>query len=274
MSVVLIRQMSHICGKCSATAKAFRSFDMGAVAEEDNSKFMFYDCRNLEQLWTIVARGNYTGSKSVKFTVYDADTKTFFTSAGLEEQEFVYTGKAIKPKVTVISANTETLQYNKDYKVQYQNNVNVGTGYVIVTGKGQCKGKVLVPFEITPPKVSTVNMTIANIPDKVYSGTLQKPTVTVKTGKKKLAKNKDYTITYEDNLHASMEGKKAKVTKASVKGTMETLTLTYKKAKLREGSDYTVTPDVSGAKKNRMKITITGLGDFAGSTVTKNVKVN
>lgn len=244
---------------------------------------------------TIVAKGNYTGSKSVKFTVYSADTKVFFTSAQLKKTKFAYTGKAMKPVVTVTaqSEKKETLQLNKDYKVQYKNNVNVGTGYVIVTGKGQCKGKVIVPFEITPLKVK---MTIAKIPDKIYNGKLQKPSVTVKVGTKKLSKNKDYTVTYTNNLHASINGKKAKVTitgignyaglsttatftiapqqikKAAFKGTKKALSVTYSKRKLREGTDYE--PPVYGAvNKNKVAMTIKGKGDFTGE-VKKKIKVS
>ena len=50
------------------------------------------------------------------------------------------------------------------------------------------------------------SIAIKPVSAKTYNGKLQKPTVTVsiqKDGKtKKLAKNKDYTISYEDNLHA------------------------------------------------------------------------
>ena len=63
------------------------------------------------------------------------------------------------------------------------------------------------------------------------------------------------------------------ISKASVKGTLENLSVTYGKTKLKKGLHYTITPDPSGAKKNKIKVTITGLGDFAGSSVTKTIKV-
>lgn len=49
----------------------------------------------------------------------------------------------------------------------------------------------------------------------VYNGKAKKPTVTVKIGKKKLKKNKDYTVTYSSNKSV---GSKAKVTIKAKKG--------------------------------------------------------
>lgn len=247
----------------------------------------------------IVAKGNYKDTRTVKLTVYDGSTPKFFVNASLDQTQFAYTGKAIKPKVTVMVSRVtgdETLRLNKDYKVQYQNNVNAGTAYVIVTGKGQYKGKTVVSFEIMPRDAADTTLTISKIPDKTYNRKLQKPSVTVKNGKKKLVKDKDYTISYTGNLHVSTDSKKAKViitgkgnyagitaqaefiikpqkiSKAVVKGTQENLTVTYGRTKLKEGVHYTVASDVSSAKNNKIKVTITGLGDFAGSTVTKNIK--
>ena len=247
----------------------------------------------------IVAKGNYKDSKIVKLTVYDGGTPKFFTQAYLDKTVYDYTGKAIKPEVTVkaFSITGEILENNTDYKVRYQNNVNAGTGYVIVTGKGQYKGNVVVPFEIAPIASSDTTLTISKISDKTYNGKLQKPSVTVKCGKKKLVKGRDYTVSYTGNLHASTDRKKAKViitgkgnyagimaeaeftikpqkiSKASVKGTKEELMLTYGKTQLKEGVHYTVASDTSSIKNNKIKVTITGFGDFAGSTVTKTVKI-
>ncbi|MEZ3429461.1 MAG: hypothetical protein K1W36_04205, partial [Lachnospiraceae bacterium] len=247
----------------------------------------------------IVAKGNYKDSKTVKLAVYKSSESKHFISASLAQTQFAYTGKAIKPGVTVISPELGTgeLRLNKDYKVQYRNNVNAGTAYVIVTGKGQYQGKTVVTFEITPRDAADTMLTISRIPDKTYNGKLQKPSVTVKNGKKKLVKNKDYTVSYTGNLHASTDSRKAKViitgkgnyagitaeakftikpqkiSRTTVKGTKEKLTVSYGKTTLKEGVHYTVTPDASVAKGNKVKIKITGLGDFAGSEVSQKVKL-
>ena len=62
-----------------------------------------------------------------------------------------YTGKALKPAVTVKDGKT-TLKSGKHYTVKYSNNTNVGTAKITVTGKGNYSGKVTVSFKIVPGK--------------------------------------------------------------------------------------------------------------------------
>lgn len=247
---------------------------------------------------TVTGLGNYKDSKTVKLAVYDVDEAHIINPqhVTLKQPGMEYTGKALQPVPAVKIGNT-TLTANKDFKVRYQNNINAGTAYVIVTGKGAYKGEVIKTFEITALKANKTKLTIAPISDKIYNGQLQKPSVTVKAGTKKLTKNKDYTVTYAGNLHASTAGKKAKViitgkgnyagitatatftilpqkiSKASIKGSIKNLSVTYSKKQLKEGVQYKIIPDASGMKNNKTKVTITGLGDFSGSSVTKTIKI-
>ncbi len=247
---------------------------------------------------TVTGLGNYKDSKVVKLAVYDVDEAHVINPqhVTLKRQSMEYTGKALQPAAAVKIGGT-TLTANKDYKVRYQNNVNAGTAYVIITGKGAYRGEVVEPFEITALKANKTKLIIAPISDRTYSGQLQKPSVTVKAGTKKLKKDIDYTVTYTGNLHVSTAGKKAKViitgkgnyagitatatftilpqkiSKASVKGTIKNLSVTYSKKRLKEGVQYKIIPDASGMKNNKTKVTITGLGDFAGSSVTKTIKI-
>ncbi len=247
---------------------------------------------------TVTGLGNYKDSKVVKLAVYDVDEAHVINPqhVTLKQPGMEYTGKALQP-VPVVKIGGTALTANKDFKVRYQNNINAGTAYVIVTGKGAYKGEVIKTFEITALKANKTKLTIAPISDKIYNGQLQKPSVTVKAGTKKLTKGIDYTVTYTGNLHASTAGKKAKViitgkgnyagltataaftilpqkiSKASIKGTMKNLSVTYNKKQLKEGVQYKIIPDASGMKKNKTKVTITGLGDFLGSSVTKTIKI-
>lgn len=247
---------------------------------------------------TVTGLGNYKDSKVVKLAVYDVDEAHVINPqhVTLKQPGMEYTGKALQPAAAVKIGGT-TLTANKDYKVRYQNNVNAGTAYVIITGKGAYRGEVVEPFEITALKANKTKLIIAPISDRTYSGQLQKPSVTVKSGTKKLKKDIDYTVTYTENLHVSTAGKKAKViitgkgnyagltataaftilpqkiSKASIKGTMKNLSVTYNKKQLKEGVQYKIIPDASGMKKNKTKVTITGLGDFSGSSVTKTIKI-
>lgn len=241
----------------------------------------------------ISAQGsNYTGTTTAKITIYEGiDTSQIINPANvtLEYEEALYTGKTIKPGVTV-KIGDETLT-NKNYKVQYQNNKNAGTAYVIVTGKGTYRGKAVVPFVITPDKTSVLQIT-NTIKAKTYNGKLQKPAVTVKVGKTKLKRNQDYTVSYAQNLHTgtatvTVTGKgnyvgtatttftinPQKISKISVKGTWKGgLTLTYGTRKLKVNTDYTVKCESITKNKAKVKITAIEGGDFTGS-ITKTVKL-
>lgn len=66
----------------------------------------------------------------------------------LSEKEFTYTGSSIEPEVTVEDKAIGKLVKDVDYKVSYENNVEVGTAYAIVTGIGDYYGKKEVSFVI------------------------------------------------------------------------------------------------------------------------------
>ncbi|MDO4869065.1 MAG: hypothetical protein Q4A65_02060 [Bacillota bacterium] len=63
--------------------------------------------------------------------------------------DMVYTGKYLKPAVTV-EARGKLLQEGTDYTIVYSNNKNVGAGIVTITGTGDYTGTVDVAFNIKP----------------------------------------------------------------------------------------------------------------------------
>lgn len=62
-----------------------------------------------------------------------------------------YTGKAIKPAVTV-KDGTKKLVKGKDYTVTYANNKKVGTATITITGKGNYTGTKTITFRIVSKK--------------------------------------------------------------------------------------------------------------------------
>ncbi len=62
-----------------------------------------------------------------------------------------YTGKAIKPSVTVMNGST-VLKSGTDYTLSYKNNVNIGRATVTVKGKGKYSGTLTTSFNIIPKK--------------------------------------------------------------------------------------------------------------------------
>ncbi len=249
---------------------------------------------------------DYTGSVTSKLTVYDVPKENYINTARQEiTGDTLYTGKAIKRDVKLTIGDTE-LRYNKDYKVQYKNNVNAGTAVMIITGKGQYKGKIVNTFNIGKVDLNKKeaaenipqHVTIADISAKTFSGREQKPAVTIKTmGNKKLTLNKDYTVTYSNNVHAgtatitiagigsNCNGKTSikfkiepqQIKKAAVKlirgkdGAPNTIALTYNKKTLQEYADYIIT-EYGEMKNKKIPVTIEGRSDFTGN-VTKKLSV-
>ena len=77
------------------------------------------------------------------------------TDVILDETVFTYTGEEIRPNVTV-RVNDTLLTLDRDYSLTYADNIEVGTGRVIVTGIATASetvgytGTVEIPFTIEP----------------------------------------------------------------------------------------------------------------------------
>ena len=70
----------------------------------------------------------------------------------------IYTGKAIKPELTV-TLKGKALTPNTDYKVSFKYNKNIGKASVKITGTGIYSGKKTASFKILPKKVSLSSLT-------------------------------------------------------------------------------------------------------------------
>lgn len=133
----------------------------------------------------------------------------------------VYTGNSIKPELKVYDGET-LLELNKDYKVQYQNTVNVGNCIskkpptIIVKGIKNYKGSVTSYFEILPQKIQSFDIT-AQISDVVYTGKINRAKPVLKQNGKTLLLNKDYTLEYIDEEGTNCVGIKDDTTQVKVK---------------------------------------------------------
>ncbi len=88
-----------------------------------------------------------TGSDSI----FNNNSKKEITSADviLNKKSVIYSGKEKKLGITVLNGSLE-LTKNKDYKVSYLNNKNIGTATVVVNGIGNYTGSVTKNFKIIP----------------------------------------------------------------------------------------------------------------------------
>lgn len=93
------------------------------------------------------------GTVSVRFTIVDPDAGNDLSNAEktkvtFKPAEYAYTGKPIIPTFTVTYAGRR-LTENEDYTVTYLNNVNGGTGVVVISGMGEYYGEFPATFVIT-----------------------------------------------------------------------------------------------------------------------------
>lgn len=103
----------------------------------------------------------YSKGNEKDATVYMLDTSS--TSNDILKEATIelsylwreYTGKALKPAVTVIY-DGKTLKKGRDYTVSYKNNKKPGIATVTVKGKGEYSGTATTTFEISPKPVTNV----------------------------------------------------------------------------------------------------------------------
>ncbi len=95
----------------------------------------------------ITGKDNLIGEEMKSFTI--APKILMNQNITLSVNEITYTGSTIEPEVTVTDGE-KTLVEGTDYTVEYSNNINVGTGKVTVSFKGNYGGEVVKEFTIKP----------------------------------------------------------------------------------------------------------------------------
>ena len=205
----------------------------------------------------ITGQGNYTGVVNKTITVFETGTymnKTNVTLTGLTRNSITYTGEAIEPAVEVrLKDKEKTLltgckegETNAEavYTVSYDNNVNVGTAKVTVTG----------------------------IPSKGYFGSVTK---TFKITGVKLSSEAEIDLTnwQESVAYDVRSGKAVQPVKANGtnKVTLKLKAGSAEQATIKEGKDYTVSY-LKNDKPGTATMVFTGIGKYTG-TITKTFKV-
>ena len=100
---------------------------------------------------TVKGKGNFTGTVKTTFTINRLKLNDKTAVAELSKTTMKYTGKALKPKVTVtskIDGEKYVLVKGTDYTVTYQDNIKRGTAKVIIKGIGHFTGTITLTFTI------------------------------------------------------------------------------------------------------------------------------
>ena len=220
---------------------------------------------------TVAGKGNYTGSKTVEFTITKAaeePKKADISKASvtLSQTSYTYDGTAKAPSVTV-ALDGKTLALNTDYTVAYSNNIKVGTAKATVAGKGNYTGSKSVNFTIVkaaeqPASKITCKKTLYKTaygakPFKIHAAskskmifTSSKPKIAAvgkNTGKVTIKNTGVATITIKAGTAAKKVTVKVSPKKPSVKSAKaakgKKLTVKWAKDKMASGYQVQVSTD-------------------------------
>ncbi len=145
---------------------------------------------------TISGYGNYSGTKTAYFTIAPVDISSG-TICYLEES-VEYNAQAHTPE-PMVEIGDFTLWPGDDLTVSYQNNINVGTATVTLTGKGNFTGSIRGTFEITPHPIWYADFDGIDW-EYVYTAGPITPKPTVTCFDMTLKEGSDYTLTYKNNV--------------------------------------------------------------------------
>lgn len=132
----------------------------GLKAGEDY--YMYYEDNQYPGVATVTIYGTgyYKGTATIHFKIIKK-TERFVSNVKLNRTSYTYTGKTIRPSVTV-TVNGKKIGASA-YKLYYKNNKNSGIGTVQVRGIGKYSriNKTLT-FKILPPKTLLTGLKKAN----------------------------------------------------------------------------------------------------------------
>lgn len=162
-------------------------------------------------------------------------------SENAAKNSYYYTGEEIAPEVVSVTyqdaeGKTQTISA-ENYDCYYQNNQAVGSkAEVILVAKGEkYSGSASQKFTIA--KCPITEASISTVSGATYNGKEQKPKVTIRYNGKTLQENKDYKLTYKENIKASVKNE-------------------------------------DGTWTNKAYVTITGKGNFQGTTEKKYFRIS
>lgn len=238
-----------------------------------------------------------------KVTIYiDTIENAIITSSG--NSGYVYDGKEKKPEIKVrikdLGLESKWLKENTDFKVEYKNNINAGTGQFTVKGIGKYTGTETGDFQIykAPQEIKSENLkteaggTPVTLTAKVVKGDGKLSYVSdnpdigeisgntfipKKAGTARITVTASETANYEKTRqYFWITVDKMSVYNCQVEAldslryTGKALTpdvkVTYKNKVLKKGQDYIVTYQ-NNTDVGTARIQIDGIGDYRGSKV-------
>ena len=216
----------------------------------------------------------------------------------LSKTSYDYDGSEKCPIVTVKYDNQTV---TSGYRISYENNINAGTAYAVITGTGKYIGTVKKTFTITPKSIKLTDITLSST-SYTYNGSSKTPAVTVTDGTKTLVSGTDYSVKYTNNINTgtakvtvtgmgnykdsvekpfTIDKKSIKLTDITLSSTSYTyngssktpaVTVTDGTKTLVSGTDYSV-KYTNNINTGTAKVTVTGMGNYKDS-VEKNFTID
>lgn len=149
----------------------------------------------------ITIRSKYNPGASATFYVYVNNLE--IGDIALAEKALYYSGQEIRPRIQKVwywPNGSDALKEGVDYTVSYRNNVNAGTGEVIVSGIGKYCGTTSETFTIYALCLPPADSFILSSGTFVYDGTEKRPTAVIKKNNVTLQEGKDYVLSYRNNV--------------------------------------------------------------------------
>ena len=208
----------------------------------------------------------------------------------LSKTSYDYDGSEKCPIVTVKYDNQTV---TSGYRISYENNINAGTAYAVITGTGKYIGTVKKTFTITPKSIKLTDITLSST-SYTYNGSSKTPAVTVTDGTKTLVSGTDYSVKYTNNINTgtakvtvtgagnykdsvektfTIDKKSIKLTDITLSSTSYTyngssktpaVTVTDGTKTLVSGTDYSV-KYTNNINTGTAKVTVTGMGNYKDS---------
>lgn len=248
---------------------------------------------------TLTGKGNFKGKVTKTFEITPCSL-TENEAVLIQAEDMAYTGNALKPKVTVTCDGNKLS--TKDYTISYQNNKELGTGNITITGKGNYTGTAEGTFRIVAKDRMISRCKVAKIEAQTYSIDPVTPDIVILDGDKTLQKDVDYALSFEKNDRAGTAtavikgiGEYAGTRKATFKILPKSMTdkdgalipmittapidpvlytgyaqkpevlMTDNGKSLAEGVDYTLKYK-NNVKPGTAEVTIAGKGNYKGKT--------
>ena len=208
---------------------------------------------------TVEGKGGYKLNAVNTFKIVPAKLSKVVSKFNVKTGTYNYTGEAIEPELTVEAKDdTYKLVKDVDYKVEYSDNVNVGTAKVKLVGLGNYAGAVTETSDIA--KVSDtftiertgIRATDISVADTPYAGGITvTPNITIKNqySGKDLVEGTDYTV----------EVTKGGVNVGQAKAKIKLTTAATKNYTLVGGTEYSV--DFNVTALDLSKATISAIAD-------------